>query len=535
MKRILSICITAAMVFSVAGLAGQRVMVTSSSSKDSYVEEQEDDLSKEDDVYIVSQNGYSISTSNELATMVGADVLDNGGNAVDAAIAISYALGVVEPYASGIGGGGGMLIYDPETTSYTFLNYFSEAAPSGTQTYSIGVPGFVSGMETAYEMYGTMDFSTLLSYAIDYAENGYEVYSELAYRISDYEGNLDASPFGGLSEGDTVIQTELAQSLQAIAENGSEAFYSGEIASGITNITDMSADDLTSYETEVADAVVSEVSGYTIASAPAPYSGLTVIQMVKLMDLLDTPDPDEDADGYLDDLVNIKMATNSIRTSNICDLSYSGTSLNYEELLSDEYLLNYLETANENNDSVEESSDTTHISVVDSNGMAVSATNTLSDFWGSKVYVNGFYLGNNLGSFSSGVNSYAPGKRPRTFTSPTIVTNEDGYIMAIGSPGGNVIPNVIATVLSDILLYDTDPQEAVDKQRIVVQSYDTLMVEAVEDVSPLVDIDNSSYYLAWNNNRRKFGSVNIAGYDPESGYFATSDERRSGFGYAFNE
>lgn len=544
MKRIISILIVVTIIASTIGYSLQGVFASSYDSAEDISSDNNDENEKSspvsmvpttEDDYTVINNGYSVSTSDELATMVGVDVLEKGGNAVDAAIAISYALGVLEPYASGIGGGGGMLIYDPEMDSYFFLNYFSTAAPSGAQADSISVPGFVSGLEKAYELYGTMDFSDLLSYAIEYAENGFEVSSELAYRITDYNSYMQGTPFSDVREGDTLIQTELAQYLKEIDQDGANAFYSGSIASQIQKYTDLTSEDLLSYETKVLQPVVSEVNGYTIASAPAPFSGLTVIQMMKMMELLNVPDPDEDAQTYLSDFVSIKMTAGTIRINTISDPNYSDTSLNYEELLSDDYLLQYLETAKSEYEEDEESIDTTHISVVDSNGMAVSVTNTLSQFWGSKVYAGGFFLGNNLENFSNGINSYEPGKQPRTFTSPTIVTSEDGYVMAIGSPGGNVIPNVITTVLSDILLYGTDPQEAVDKQRVVVQSYDTLMVEAVENVSPLVNIDNSSYYLVWNDNRRKFGSVNIAGYDPESGYFATSDERRSGFGYASNE
>lgn len=543
LKRIISVVIAALMLLSVSGCSSLETQTASSvlsegTLEDAFTESSEDGspvANEDEDTYTITQNGYSISTSSELATMVGAAVLESGGNAVDAAIAVSYALGVLEPYASGIGGGGGMLIYDPETEEFTFLNYFSMAAPSGATSNSISVPGFVAGMETAYELYGTLDFSELLSYAIDYAENGYEVSSELAYRISAYVNYMDSSmPFYGLVEGDTLVQTELAGTLREIAEEGAEAFYSGSIAEQIVKATALTEDDLLSYETEIDEAVVSEVAGYTIASAPAPYSGLTAIQMMKLMELMDVPDPDDDAETYLDALVSIKMTTGSVRYHNICDLTYSGITLDYDELLTDSYLADLVGLEVEDYDEEDESEDTTHTSIVDSNGMAVSATNTLSQFWGSKVYVAGFFMGNNLRNFSNGVNSYAAGKRPRTFTSPTILINDDGYVLAIGSPGGNVIPNVIVTVLSDIILYGTDPQEAVNKQRVVVRSYDTLMIETSLDYGSLVETSGFGYYLVKNSSARKFGSVNIAGYDPDSGYFATTDPRRLGYGYAVN-
>lgn len=117
--------------------------------------------------------------------MVAAQVLDAGGNAVDAAVAAAYTLAVVESYASGIGGGGGMLIYDPKTDKYQFLNYLPEAAQSGANYRDIAVPGFVSGMETANELYGSFSMASLMNYAIYYAENGFTVDDALMFRIKN--------------------------------------------------------------------------------------------------------------------------------------------------------------------------------------------------------------------------------------------------------------------------------------------------------------------------------------------------------------
>ena len=127
---------------------------------------------------VVNRNGYSVSTSNIYATMVAAQVLDAGGNAVDAAVAAAYTLAVVESYASGIGGGGGMLIYDPKTDKYQFLNYLPEAAQSGANYLDIAVPGFVSGMETANELYGSFSMAWLMNYAISLAEQRCPKYCE---------------------------------------------------------------------------------------------------------------------------------------------------------------------------------------------------------------------------------------------------------------------------------------------------------------------------------------------------------------------
>ncbi len=490
----------------------------------------------EDGNYVVSKNGYSVSTASEEATMVGVAVLESGGNAVDAAIAIAYTLGVVEPYGSGIGGGGGMLIYDPDNDDFTFVNFMSTAAQSGAKSNNISVPGFVAGMELAYDLYGTIDFAELLSYAIDYAENGFVCGSELAARAAAYNGYFSSSnPFYNISQGDIIIQTELAETMKAIAAEGSAAFYTGSIAEKIAAATSLKASDLAAYEAYTDEAVVSTVAGYTIASAPAPFSGLTVIQMLKLMELMEVPDPNEDTATYISNLITIKLATGSVRAGTICDVKYTGKTIDYDTLLSTSYLSELVNTEFGDEDLDEEGEDTTHLSVVDSSGMAVSMTTTLSQFWGSKTYVAGFFMGNNLKNFTTGINAYAAGKTSRTFMSPTILIGDNGDVMAVGSPGGKVIPSVIVSVVSDIILYGTDAQDAVNKARIFVRSKNTIVVESGSAFDLIANPSGLGYYVVKNQYARQFGSVNIAGYSTTSGFFATTDPHRLGYGYASNE
>ncbi len=536
-KRILSGIIVLSMVFNLAACSK-----TSDSHADNLdLRQNESTVSSEngegESTYTISKNGYSISSSNEKATMVGAAVLEKGGNAVDAAVATSYALQVLEPYASGIGGGGAMLVYDPSSEKFDFYDYFSMAAPSGATDRNVGVPGFAAGMEAAYKDYGTLEFSDLLSYAIDYAENGYKVGKMLATRIR-ISGSLmtEEMPYTGLKRGDTLVQQDLAETLKKIVEQGADVIYTGEIADDIAAKSELTKEDLAAYKVEKWDPVVSEVAGYKVASAPAGFSGLTVIQMLKLMDMMNVPDPDDNPKGFIDAFTAIKMKTGSYRYKNIQDLRFAGTEIDYEEATSDEFLQNLMGSAYEPFDQEFESKDTTHLSVVDANGMAVATTNTLSEYWGSNLYVDGFYMGNNLNSFSKGVNALEAGKRPRSFIASTILVGNDGTVIAAGSPGGNVIPDVTVTVLADIILYGTDPQQAVEKDRIVVQDKETLMIEMESDNSvSFVNPKGLGYDLVRNGTKRQFGSLNIAGYSPSKGFFATSDPHRNGVGYAANE
>lgn len=480
------------------------------------------------------ENGYAVSTSSKLASEVGAKVLEAGGNAVDAAIAVGYTMSVVEPYASGIGGGGGMLVYDPKTDKYTFINYMPEAARSGATSYNIGVPGFVSGMQTASDKFGTKDYSELLKYAYDYAQNGFEVNEKLEYRISQGGSDLNGTPLAYAEEGDTVVQPQVAETIKTIIEKGSDDFYNGSIAEKIAEKTPLKKSDLAAYKAIVTDAVTGSFGGYTIASAPSPYSGVQLIQMLKLMDMNKVPSPKENASAYFDSFIKIKLATGADRVSFSCDPAFSKKNQEYASHLSDEYLKNLLSAGSSSYKEEEESEDTTHISIIDKDGMTVSMTNTLSSFWGSHKSVNGFFINNSLRNFSNGINACEPGKRGRTFISPTIIADETSdSIFAIGTPGGNVITTILAEVIADICLYGDEPHDAINKMRFTVNSENSLTVETGLKTDLIADPHSTNYYQITSNRNEYFGSVNLAGYDAENEkFYAVADLRRTGSGYS---
>lgn len=488
---------------------------------------------------VVTRNGYSISTSSEYATMVGVSILESGGNAVDAAIAVAYALGVVEAYGSGIGGGGGMIIYDPAADEYKCLNYLSEAAPSGATHLGIGVPGFVDGMQTAYDLYGTLKFEELLQPAIDYAENGFAVDADFLMRIKNAIGSFSTTdtPYAGISnEGDIIVQKDTANLLRTIATEGSETFYTGSIAQKIIAATQLTADDLASYDTIVTDAIVGQFHGNEVASVPAPFSGTTLIQMLKMAETLNIPDPTSDPQGYLDALVKLSMTCGKDRISHICDTRFENSEFDFNKAVSDEYINNLINLGYGDFEPDEEGQDTTHFSIIDKNGMAVACTNTLTQFFGSKLYIDGFFINNSLRNFSNGNNTLKPGKRCRTFMSPTLIRNSAGDMLAIGTPGGNIIPGVMTPIILDIYMFNVRPQDAVNKQRVVVRNSQSLLVENSFDgvYPPVVNTAGSGYLIVKMSLGAYFGSVNIAAYNNEIGYFATADIRRYGCGRTDN-
>lgn len=480
---------------------------------------------------IKSNNSYVVSTSNKAATEVGEKVLAEGGNAVDAAIAVSYALGVSQPYASGIGGGGGMLIYNPSNDEYKFYDY-KDAAPSSANTKQsdIGVPGFVKGMETISKDYGTKDISDLIQYSVDLARDGVEVdqdivkamnaFSSLVQNDEDYlkDGQL-------LTEGDTLVQEELADTLEYIQANGAAGFYSGEIGQNIANAGSMELSDFNKYEVKEREPVYGEYNGYELVSAPPPFSGTTLIQMLEIIERQSVNKDISDTSTYLEVLDSATTLANYDRGKKICDLDFK--SVDYNKLTTEEYITNLLETKDPTYSEDDESESTTHFVIVDKDGMVVSCTNTLGHFYGSQTKVNGFYLNCSLKSFgTSGINKYKPGKRPRTYTCPTIVKKDD-YIMGIGTPGGVRILKMLAPILVDDLYFEKDLQQSINKSRVIFYEPGVLMLEANRSEEYIIDVENSGYPFVDVNDQLYFGAVQAGGIS-NGKYFGATDNRRLG-------
>lgn len=488
---------------------------------------------------INSKYSYSISTSNELATKVGEEILANGGNAVDAAVAVAYTLGVVEPYGSGIGGGGGMLIYNPSSDDYKFYDY-KDVAPlsQSTKTSDIGVPGFVAGMEKVLQDYGTMDFADLIQPSIDFAKNGFKVDSDLEKVINVYSATLmnnSAYVKNGqiIKKGDTLVQEELAKTLEYIKENGAKGFYEDVIASDISQKTVLTVDDMKSYQVDVMEPVTGEFNGYTLVSAPAPFSGTTLIQTMELIEQLAKNKDLNDVNTYLDVLNTATDLSTYERIKKIADPDY--VNVNYQSMTSEDYIKSLISLGNVEYEDDEESESTTHFSIVDKDGMVVSSTNTLGHFFGSETLVDGFYLNGTLSNFGkSGINKYAPGKKPRTFTSPTIVKKGNDFTLAIGTPGGNRIVKVLAPILVDKLYFEKDLQESINKNRVIFHSKGTILAEDDESRESIIDISYSKYPVIKSTDNLYFGSVQAAGIE-NGEYIGASDIRRSGKVYISNK
>lgn len=495
-----------------------------------------------------SSGGYGVSSSNPIAVEVGMDVLEEGGNAVDAAVAVSYALGVVEPYGSGIGGGGGMLILPGDQSDKPAFFDYRETSPTSSEDSEegIGVPGFVKGMETVHEKYGSKKMDELIEPAIKLANDGFPVGQQLAERLkgAQYRLSEDEIPnfFPGnqpIEEGEKLEQPELGETLELIKEKGSDVFYNGELAEEIADeVPGIQKSDLEEYSVEEREPVQGEFAGYDVISAPPPFSGITLIQSLQMAEMLNVQKAEEDTALFTHLTSEITNRANSDRVKHIGDPAFSEidekelTDKEYSRELAQDVSLNRLSEKYQlkGKDLEEEHISTTHFVVTDKDGTVVSVTNTLSNFFGSGENVEGFFLNNNLNNFNNiknSLNYYEPGKRSRTFTAPTIL-RKDNEVIGIGTPGGSRIPMMLTEVLVRHLLFKESLQDAIDAPRFSIENnhlytefqYPTSIREELEGMGYDVEEKSSSIY---------YGGVQAIVIDQKDNViYGGADPRRQG-------
>ncbi len=482
--------------------------------------------------------GYGVSSSNPLAVKVGMDVLESGGNAADAAVAISYVLGVVEPYGSGIGGGGAMLIYSPKDDKFDFVNY-RETAPMSSQSQisGIGVPGLVKGMEDVNKAYGTKPMKELLQPAINYAENGFEMDTNLYNRLNIFKGYSDMNSLTNFynpdgnpkEEGTVIVQEELAKTLKTIQEGGAEAFYNGVIAKDMITNTVLSQEDLSSYKTEVLEPVKGEFNGYEVVSAPAPFSGTTLIQILKMAEYANLEKYEKNEVEYFEKMSQIVNIAYTNRMAHIADPNFE--KVNSQKYVTDKYVKRLYERKYTEDITEDESEDTTAFVVTDKDGMMVSCTNTLGDFFGSQVTIGGFFLNDSVGHFNEkehSINAYKPGKRSRTFIAPTIIRKGDDFVMGIASPGGNVIPQAISEVLLDYLKFGENIEQSIKAPRTVFRNNTEILTERELTDDIVSQMSKDGYSISYYDSNIFYGSIHTIIKDKAKGITGGSDYRRRG-------
>lgn len=413
---------------------------------------------------------YAVVSSNPVASQVAMQVLKDGGNAVDAAVALSFALNVTDPQNSGIGGGGGMMVYDTKNNKKVFYDYYIQSGDVAPIN-NIGIPGFLKGMEQLSNDLGNMKFSRLLDYPIALAENGVIVTKEYASILNSYNyiGQVYPAvnrPDGGLlQEGDVFKQPDLIETLKAVKEYGSDVFYGGQhkISRDFLNLTGISEETLANYSVRVTEPLEANYKGYNILAPKGPFSGLTVLQNLALEEKLDLPEKDTKNEAYNNKIKSLYKFTARDGRKNI---SHDNT-IDYASLLnSDDLYKRFLSYGGNEEYYIEpESESTTAFSVIDKDGMIVSGTNTISNFWGSYKIQNGIIYNNAMKNFSQAPNEFEFNKRPKTGISPLIITTKDGYMESLGSNGGAQIPTYLTQYLVNTKKFSMLPQDANDYER----------------------------------------------------------------------
>ena len=455
-----------------------------------------------------------------LASEVGRDVLAAGGNAIDAAIATGFALAVVHPTAGNIGGGGFMVVRFPngQTTAIDFrekapLASFPEMWLDEKGEYSsdvhhrsaksVGVPGTVAGFDRAHKLYGRMNWERLVSPAVAIAEDGFELSESLAGSLAGFLGrrartpatvaqfSKDGTPY---AEGETLRQPDLARTLQRIQLEGRDGFYRGETARLITEEMErgdglVTRTDLELYQARERSTIHGTYRGYEIISMPPPSSGgVALVTMLNILEGFDLASLGHNSAPYIHLLSEAMRRAFRDRAHYLADADFVDVPVH--ELTSKAHGVKLRSSIVGDRASVSESSDvilgyespeTTHYSVVDGDGMAVSVTYTLESGYGSGIVVSGggFLLNNEMGDFNAGpgltddsgligtpANLARPQKRMLSSMTPSIVARDGRLVAVVGSPGGRTIINTVAQVILNVIDFGMNIQMAVNAPRI---------------------------------------------------------------------
>ncbi|AHL33445.1 gamma-glutamyltranspeptidase [Pseudomonas brassicacearum] len=469
---------------------------------------------------VAAENGMVV-TAQHLATHVGVDVLKNGGNAVDAAVAVGYALAVVYPAAGNLGGGGFMTLQLADGRK-TFLDFREKAPLAATADMyldkdgnvvpelstrghlAVGVPGTVSGMELALQKYGSKPRAELIAPAIRFAEDGFtleqgdvdllETATDVFKKDTRDSGAIFLHNGEPMQVGQKLVQKDLAKTLREISTKGADGFYKGWVADALVTSSQankgiITQADLDKYKTRELAPVECDYRGYHIISAPPPSSGGVVL--CQIMNILD---------GYpMKDLgfhsaQGMHYQIEAMRHAYVDRNSYLGDPdfvQNPIDHLLDKNYAAKLRAAIEPQKAGEsqkikpgvaphEGSNTTHYSIVDQWGNAVSVTYTLNDWFGAGVMASktGVILNDEMDDFTAKIgvpnmyglvqgeaNAIAPGKAPLSSMSPTIVTKDGKTVMVVGTPGGSRIITATLLTILNVIDYGMNLQEAVDAPR----------------------------------------------------------------------
>jgi gamma-glutamyltranspeptidase / glutathione hydrolase len=478
-------------------------------------------------VEVVAEKGM-VASAHALASQAGVDIMKAGGNAIDAAVAAAFAIGVVEPNASGLGGEGMIVLYRADKKWTVAIDYRSsapaEAKFSGTIPATghaaVAIPGTVAGLAMALKHYGTKRLDQVMAPAIKLAEKGFIVSPTLAGVIADnYEQIMKNPPLAAivcpdglpLEAGATLKNHDLADSLSRIAAGGPDVFYKGELAEAITAEMEqrggfITKADLAAYRAVSREPVRGTYRGYSLISAPPPVGGTSVIEIMQILERFDLSKNAPLAP------INVHLMSEAMKRG-FADFNAFIADPDFEKipitgLLDRGYAQK--RAAEIKPDAISpkvvagepaknESGSTTSLCAVDRRGNVAVLTQTISDFFGAKVVIEGtgIILNNEMKNFSArGINAMAPGKRMRTTIAPTIILKGDKTFATLGTPGAARIISTMAILISNLIDYKMGIQEAIEAPRFYARDTDAnLSVETRIPAATLEELAKLGYVI----------------------------------------
>jgi gamma-glutamyltranspeptidase/glutathione hydrolase len=490
-------------------------------------------------------NNGMVTTQHFLATGVGEKILNKGGNAYDASIAIAFTLAVVLPRAGNIGGGGFMVMYDSETSKEYSIDYREKAPALSTRDMylnddgsfndkylstfgylSIGVPGTVAGLWEVHKQFGSLPWGALIEDAINYAENGFYMTDYMADVLYKYNEKMSYFPeTKKIFQKDypnfrnkKLFQKDLAKTLRVISLNGRDGFYKGEVAKKITDQMQLNGGliqsaDLENYNPVWREPIISSYRNNKIITMGPPSSGgIHIIQMLNILENYDLNELGHNSTDYINLLTEVMKHAYADRSKYLGDPDFFDVPIDkiiskkYSDEIFNSVAFGHSVPAKDIHPGMyldNESHETTHFSVVDADGNIVSSTYTLNSTFGSGVVIKetGILMNNEMDDFSAApgipnqfgllgakANEIIPAKRPLSSMTPTIVMKDDELFFTTGSPGGSRIISAVLQSIINIIDFDMNLEQATFAKRIHHQwQPDILEIElSIDD-----DIKNS--------------------------------------------
>ncbi len=495
------------------------------------------------------KNGM-VSSAHPIASKIGIDILKKGGNAFDAAIAVHFALSVVYPNAGNIGGGG-FLVYRLDNGEVGTLDFREKAPEKSYRDMYIdnvdgesivddkrskighlasGVPGSVDGMVKIYEKFGTINWDELIDPSIEVARNGFMVTKKQARGLNNVKESLLSANDHSLSfvketeweEGNLLVQENLALTLEEIKSSKRDGFYKGKVAQLIINEMNsgtgiISQTDLDNYSSIWRDPIIGYFKNHKIISMGPPSSGgIALVQLLNGAEQLETKKYNHNSLEYINTITEIESRVYADRAAHLGDPDYYNVP--QKSLLNKDYMYNRFNEIEstiktpsseikEGSFDINESMETTHFSIVDKFGNAISITTTINGAYGSKVVVEGagFLLNNEMDDFSvkpgypnmfgligGEANAIEPNKRMLSSMTPTIIEKDNNLYMVLGTPGGSTIITSVFQTILNVIDYGMDMQEAVDSKKFHHQWLPDVLVVEEKTISDELDDELTS-------------------------------------------